>query len=211
MWWWFELVNTTVRNWEYVTGEDYGVIPYTIFASLAFSTVVPALHAAGDVTSRWLGGVCISVNQESSRWFGAEIMLGVTSSSLVFLGPEYFFPLVWLGPFFLFDGVVGLQGGHSFLRDISHGEWRHAGSVALSGLMCGFMWEFWNFWSMPKWVYHIQYLDYLHVFEMPVLGYIGYVPFSWTVYQIMNFRFPRGYSVTRLSRDSIRILGFFRE
>ena len=102
--------------------------------------------------------------------------------------PEPFFPLVWVGPFLVFDGLVGYGRGRSLALELRRGEWRLAVAVGLVGLMCGFLWEFWNFWSMPKWIYHIAYVEFLHVFEMPLIGYLGYIPFAWSVYQLLQLR-----------------------
>jgi hypothetical protein len=122
-----------------------------------------------------------------------EVLAGLSIVAMVFAVPALFFPLVWVGPFLTFDGLVAYQGGRSLLRDISRGEWRLPVAVGLAGLTCGVMWEFWNFWSTPKWVYHIPYFDYLHVFEMPLLGYFGYIPFAWSVFQLLRIRPLRRY------------------
>ena len=51
LWWCFELVNSRVDNWEYLTASDYGAVSYALFASLAFSTVAPA--STQRLGSRW--------------------------------------------------------------------------------------------------------------------------------------------------------------
>ena len=207
VWWWFELANARVENWEYVTAYDYGVYPYTILASLAFSTVVPALHAAWGMTTGWLGAAGPSITHGGRGSFLLEVMAGLAATVLVFAAPDVFFPLVWVGPFLTFDGIVGYQGGHDLIRDIYVGEWRLAVAVGLAGLICGILWEFWNFWSMPKWIYHVQYLDYIHVFEMPILGYLGYIPFAWSVYQLVHVKPVRGF----LERSSRAVQRFAQE
>ena len=102
--------------------------------------------------------------------------------------PSLFFPLVWVGPFLILDGLVGYEGGRSLARDLLDGDWRLAVAIGLAGLTCGFLWEFWNYWSTPKWIYHIPYMEVLQVFEMPLLGYGGYVPFAWSVYQLLHVK-----------------------
>ena len=188
LWWWFELVNSRVANWEYVDSFDYSRVEYFLLASVAFSTVVPALHSTWGVTIGRLQPLTTSPKSRTGRAYLMEVLAGLSIVALVFAVPTPFFPLVWVGPFLTFDGIVAYYGGRSMLGDISHGEWRLAAAVGLAGLTCGFLWEFWNFWSTPKWVYHIPYFGYLRVFEMPVLGYIGYIPFAWSVYQLLRIR-----------------------
>ena len=193
LWWWFELVNSRVANWEYVNSFDYSRVEYFLLASVAFSTVVPALHSMWRVTIRRLRPPPPGPASRAGRAYLMEVLAGLSIVAMVFAVPALFFPLVWVGPFLTFDGIVGYYGGRSLLKDISRGEWRLAAAVGLAGLMCGVLWEFWNFWSTPNWVYHIPYFGYLHVFEMPILGYIGYIPFAWSVYQLLRIRPLRHY------------------
>ena len=192
LWWWFELVNWRVDNWEYVTLYDYGVVPYALLASLTFSTVVPAIDAASRLT---MGGLRVPLVPRpviaSRKVYLREVGLGALAIALIFVLPDLFFPLVWVGPFLIFDGLVAREGGPSLITGLLHRQWRLAAAVGLAGLMCGVMWEFWNFWATPKWIYHLPYFDLLDVFEMPILGYFGYIPFAWGVYQLLQL-IPRG-------------------
>ena len=184
LWWWFEAVNARVDNWEYVTLYDYGKVPYALLASLAFSTVVPAIDSASRITLGLLRPPPVHRDSVGRRVHLVEVLAGLGAVGLTFTVPDLFFPLVWVGPFLLLDGVVGYGGGRSIANDLYRRQWLPVMSIGLAGLMCGALWEFWNFWSMPKWIYHVPYLDYIHVFEMPILGYGGYIPFAWSVYQL---------------------------
>ena len=42
-WWFFEYLNRFVQNWYYVGVEDFSALEYTLYASMAFSTVLPAV------------------------------------------------------------------------------------------------------------------------------------------------------------------------
>ncbi len=188
LWWWFELVNTRVDNWHYLRPVEYNSVEYVVFASLAFSTVVPALHSAWRLFLGFDKSVVLSRQVKRRSLHTAESGVGVASVALVFLSPDTFFPLVWVGPFLILDGFVGLQRCQSLLNEIIVGKIRRAALIAGAGLLCGLLWEFWNFWASPKWVYDIAYLDALHVFEMPLAGYLGYVPFVWAIYQLLRVR-----------------------
>ena len=193
LWWWFELVNSRVQNWEYIGAEDYSATQYALLATLAFSTVVPALHAAWGITIGKLDPRAMHVIPGRRGGYIAESLAGVAMVTMVFAIPDLFFPLVWVGPFLVLDGLVGLESGRSLVADVYRGDWRLATAIGLAGLMCGFLWEFWNFWSTPKWIYHIPYLGFLRAFEMPLLGYAGYIPFAWSVYQLLQVRPIRRY------------------
>jgi hypothetical protein len=183
VWWWFEFVNGFVLNWRYHGGEAYSPLEYTVFATLAFSTVVPALDAACTAAIGWLGAPRGSAGGMRRRWYWGELALGVVGQAAVFAAPGYAYPLVWAGPFLALDAAAGLAGMTSLAHELCAGRWRLPTAVALAGLGCGVLWEFWNFWSLPKWTYDVPYVQVLQVFEMPVLGYGGYVPFAWSVYQ----------------------------
>ena len=189
IWWWFELVNYRVENWEYLGRGGYTNTEYFVLASAAFSTVVPALHAAWSVTVGRLG-----LNEPTNPagtpgpWTFLQALAGVGLLGMVFAWPDLFFPMVWVGPFLLLDGLVGLSGGRSLTAELARGRWKLAAGVGAGGVLCGVLWEFWNFWAAPKWIYHLPYLDFIDVFEMPLLGYGGYVPFAWSVYQLLNLR-----------------------
>ena len=42
-WWTFEALNTPVQNWHYRLDQAYTPLAYFVFASLNFSTVLPAV------------------------------------------------------------------------------------------------------------------------------------------------------------------------
>ena len=186
VWWWFELVNARVDSWEYVQTQDYDRLQYLLLASLAFSTVVPALDSACGVTLERLRTSVEGAQPRVPVLYPVEVTAGLGTVALVYAYPDLFFPLVWVSPFLIVDGIVGYRGGRNFVLEMRRGRWRLILGVALAGLWCGLLWEFWNYWSDPKWVYDVPYLDYLDLFEMPILGYLGYVPFAWSVYQILH-------------------------
>ncbi len=207
LWWWFELVNSWVHNWEYHSLFEYGPLEYNLLATLTFSTVVPALDAAWRlalrIAVRNAPGEALPEALEGRR--GAppgpflsrtsrnvptvlviELTGGLITQVLVIAAPAYFYPLVWVAPFLVLDALVGMRGKPNFVRLIQRREWTLPLAVGLAGLGCGFFWEFWNFWASPKWTYTIPFVQVLPLFEMPLLGYGGYVPFAWSVYQLVS-------------------------
>jgi len=190
LWWYFEAINGPTANWQYMGRDRYDDFDYAVFASISFATVVPALAAATAMIGRFTNGLSERVSSPDRRYgfSGFAILLigsGIVCKAATLMAPSIFYPLVWISPFLLFDGLVIAAGGHSLVMELSKGIWRRAAVIAGAGLLCGGLWEFWNFWAFPKWTYDIPLLDFVPVFELPILGYGGYIPFAWSVVQLV--------------------------
>jgi hypothetical protein len=183
-WWSFEYINRFVGNWRYVGVTEFGVVEYFLFATLPFSTVLPAV-----LSTRELLLSCPRFDGASREWrplsparpvaIGlAALLLACAGLFAVGIAPDVAFPLVWVAPPMLLISLAALRGESHALSGIASGDWRPAVSSVLAALLCGFFWEMWNFGSFAKWVYAIPCVDALHVFEMPLLGYAGYLPFG---------------------------------
>lgn len=188
-WWLFEMINWRTQNWEYLGGEHFSDLEYFVWASISFSTVMPAVFE----TAEW---VC------SFRWtrrFGAgrlwrpgkQALIGLFLGGAVMFGlvmawPRYCYPLVWGALVLVIEPVNVWLGRRSFFDYFQRGDWRPMISLSVGALMCGFFWEMWNYYSYPKWVYHTPGAQFLHVFEMPLLGYLGYLPFAWELFALRN-------------------------
>jgi hypothetical protein len=192
LWWLYEALNARLGNWEYLYPRDGGFLYRNIHASVAFSTVVPALfetaalyHALGLPArfGRWR-------RFAPGRWGLVGFSLfGLLLMATVLAFPRQAFPLVWIGPFLTLDPLMNLAGGRSISAQVARGRWDTALALFLAGITCGLFWEMWNVWSSPKWIYHVPYVGEPKIFEMPVLGYGGYLPFSLVVYaavQLVN-------------------------
>jgi hypothetical protein len=183
-WWFFEYLNRFVGNWRYVGIADFGAIEYTFFATLAFSTVLPAVASTAD----WLGTVG-RLDAAFARWHpvripgrksAAAFVLILTTLSLAGLGVfrEYLFPLVWVSPALVIISLQALGDRATVLAPLVRGDWRAFTSYTAAALLCGFFWEMWNYGSLARWEYSIPYVDGFRIFEMPLLGYAGYLPFG---------------------------------
>jgi hypothetical protein len=192
-WWSFEYINRFVGNWGYVGGTEFGQVEYFLFATLPFSTVLPAV-----LSTRELLLSCPRFDGAFREWrplsparpgaIGlAALLLACAGLFAVGIAPDVAFPLVWVAPPMLLISLAALWGEPHVLSGIASGDWRPAASSAFAALLCGFFWETWNFGSYAKWVYAIPYVDALHVFEMPLLGYAGYLPFGVLCAEIGEF------------------------
>ena len=183
-WWSFEYLNRFVGNWRYVGGVDFGAVEYFLFATLPFSTVLPAVLSTRELLLSYP-----RFDRAFREWeplsppkpgtIGlAALIFSCVGLFAVGIAPDFAFPLVWVAPPALLISLAALRSEPHTLSGIASGDWRTAVSSVLAALLCGFFWETWNFGSAAKWVYAIPYVDALHVFEMPLLGYAGYLPFG---------------------------------
>lgn len=184
LWWTFELFNEVVGNWTYHLPRDYGPVAYALLASLAFSTVVPAVLTTCELVRSFnLDPLrALPPMKVESRTLIALFCVGVAMVVATVLWPSYAFPLVWLSLIFLLDPIATALRGRSIAWHLRRGDWSPVANLGIATLICGFFWEMWNLRALPKWTYDIPYADWLHVFEMPLLGYGGYIPFGLEVY-----------------------------
>jgi hypothetical protein len=102
---------------------------------------------------------------------------------------------VWLGFIFLLDPINRRFGAPSLGSELRQGDPRRLVNLALSGLLCGVLWEFWNYWAHSKWHYTVPIMENLKIFEMPVPGYLGFPAFAlecFTMYVfIRRLLFPK--------------------
>lgn len=183
-WWSFEYLNRFVGNWFYLEPPGFGAGEYFLFATLPFSTVLPAVLSTRELLLSFP-----RVDGAFREWrplspahpravAAAALLLGCAGLLAVGTVPDLVFPLVWVAPPLLLVSLAGLRGEPHALSKISAGDWRSFAASSLAALACGFFWEMWNSGSLAKWVYAIPYVDALHVFEMPLPGYAGYLPFG---------------------------------
>jgi len=183
-WWIFEYLNRFTTNWYYTGTGELSALRYIAEASLAFSTVLPAvmstaafLYSFPVLYAGMDSYIKINAVHSKSLWFTVFLLSG---SGLAFTGvfPEILFPLLWISPLLIIVSFSALSGNHTVFSGIVRGDWRSAIVYAMAALMCGFFWEMWNINSMAKWIYSIPYVQGFKIFEMPMPGYAGYLPFG---------------------------------
>ena len=183
-WWVFEWLNRFVHNWHYLGVAGVGPGEYAVHSTLCFATVLPAVSGVRE----WLGTMPrLQARLEDGpawewltrRWAGA-IALAAGAAGLVLTGaqPRFFYPALWAAPLLIGVGWSVVAGIGGWWREAAEGDWRNAGSWALAGLGCGFLWELWNWHSLAKWIYTVPFVQRWPVFEMPLLGYTGYLAFG---------------------------------
>ncbi len=185
LWWLFERCNRRLGNWSYLLPDTYTPLAYGIEASIAFSTVMPAILVTAEFYrsfpffARPFHGIRLAPSR--------RMLVGIASAGMAMflfslLAPRQGFPFVWIGLFFFIDPINALLGARSISVQVAARRWDTVIVLFAAGLTCGFFWEMWNYWSMPKWLYHVPYVDGAKLFEMPILGYGGYLPFALEIY-----------------------------
>jgi hypothetical protein len=182
-WWFFEYLNRFVQNWYY-EGVRFSAREYFWYATLSFSTVLPAVLGTRDLILR-TGWVQFGFKRfVTLNWryphLAAWITLLLSSAGLSAIGiwPDFLFPLLWISPLLIIVSLQALMQERHILTDIARGDWRPVMAGATAALICGWFWEMWNTHSLARWVYSIPFVHRFQLFEMPILGYAGYLPFG---------------------------------
>jgi hypothetical protein len=193
VWWIFEGLNLRTQNWLYLGREYFTDLEYFLYASLCFSTVIPAVFGSAELVNsfKWVKnlkrGPRIPAGKISLL---VLLVMGFVTLALLLIWPGYFYVFLWLSVFLILDTINHFRGHRSLVFFTDKKDWRPLISLALGCLMCGFFWELWNFYAYPKWVYNTPGVEFIYIFEMPVLGYLGYIPFAFEIFAFYHFLVP---------------------
>ncbi len=188
-WWLFEAINLRTANWVYLGRERFSDSEYAVLATIAFSTVIPAVFGTAEL----LRGSAALTGMRTSRPLLASpsaptamLVTGVLMLALLLRWPRLFFALVWLALWLILEPLNHWLGHRTLLAPLRRGDRRPLVALAGGALVCGFFWELWNWHSYPKWTYEVPFVGFLRVFEMPLLGYGGYLPFALELFAIYH-------------------------
>ena len=183
-WWFFEYLNRFVQNWYYLGVNHYSPLEYVVHASVAFSTVLPAVMSTQRLLRTFeplkTGLSALTRIALPSGKRPAILVLLISAAALSLMGrfPDLLYPLVWAAPLLVVTSLQTLAGHKTIFWKLRSGNWAGLISAALAALICGFFWELWNYKSLARWEYSIPFVDCCHIFAMPLLGYGGYLPFG---------------------------------
>jgi hypothetical protein len=213
LWLLFEGYNQLIRNWFYVGLPENFALRMFGYA-WSFATIWPAIFEGAElvaVTRAGRAGRAVGAGGAGRGYPPAPparpappalpartIAIGALMLVSPFLVPSdvapYMAAPVWLGFIFLLDPLNARLGGASLLADLRAGRSDRLVNLALSGLLCGVLWEFWNYWSRAKWHYTVPIMENMKLFEMPVPGYLGFPAFAiecFTMYEFARVVFAR--------------------
>ena len=192
-WWFFEYLNRFVQNWYYVGIGNLTSFDYFLYATLPFSTVLPAVIGTYELLKtfpflyRGLNNFIVLKIPSSKRIAFGILLLFAVGFSFIGIYPDYLFPLLWVSPLGIIVAIQTLNEEKTIFANIAKGDWSDIAMFAFSALICGFFWEMWNYHSVAKWVYEVPFVGSYKIFEMPLLGYSGYLPFGLECAIIANF------------------------
>jgi len=193
-WWFFEWLNTRAGYWVYLPENAFSPFMHTLWSTLCFSTVVPAIIITTNVllTFKWFLKHHIHWRAGVTKfgrlsYFGTGLLLLIA----LLIWPQYGMAFMWISLFFILSPVNYALNRPSLLRYTAQGDWRMVIVLFVAALICGVFWEMWNIHSWPKWIYIFPYLNNWKVFEMPLAGYLGYLPFGLEVWAVTALVYPK--------------------
>jgi len=190
VWWLFEVINWRLQNWHYQGGELFNPLQFWGWATLSFTTVIPAVFGSAELFTSfgWLQrlrrGPVLRPDRLTTLVF---FLAGLAMIVLMFAWPRLFFPFAWLSVYFILEPLNVWLGHHNLAHWTQRGDWRPVLALWAGVLLTAFFWELWNFYSFPKWIYSVPWGGCCKIFEMPLLGYGGYLPFALELYAVYHF------------------------
>jgi hypothetical protein len=187
VWWLFELANQRLQNWHYVGAEAFTSLQFWFWATINFTTVIPAVFGSAELMRSFLPGRLKGPAIRPTRVTTIIFFLtGWVMLVLMVVWPGIFFPLVWFSLYFILEPINIWLRHRSLVDWTKDGNWQPVVALWLGVLLTAFFWEMWNFLSYPKWVYQVPWGNWLHIFEMPLLGYGGYLPFALELFAMYH-------------------------
>jgi hypothetical protein len=183
LWIVFEGYNRILRNWYYTGLPEHFALRMFGYA-WSFATIWPAIFEGAELAAVLRAGKTggSAESYVGSGFSRIMVAVGAVMLALPFVVSASIAPYmaapVWLGFICLLDPLNARLGGESLLVDLRAGRWDRLINLALSGLLCGVLWEFWNYWAGAKWHYTVPIMENLKIFEMPVPGYLGFPAFA---------------------------------
>jgi len=188
----FEAYNLHLQNWKYINLPENMLIRLVGYG-WSFITIIPGIILTSELIDSWKIFDRIKINKFAISKYTLNfwIIIGALFLTIPVLLPrsyaQYLFVLIWIGFIFLLDPLNSFWGEHSLFLDLRQGKITKLLSLFLSGVICGFLWEFWNYWAQTKWIYTLPFLEKPKIFEMPVAGFLGFLPFAVECYVMWVF------------------------
>jgi hypothetical protein len=208
LWLVFEWFNLYIRNWNY-TGLPENFWLRQFGYAWSFATIWPAIFEGAELFAVWRERFSNArlkprapAAPDGGRGFSGAAWTSIALGALMLASPflvspgiaRYLAAPVWLGFIFLLDPINARLGGESLFADWRAGRFDRTINLALSGFLCGVLWELWNYWAHAKWHYTVPILEHLKIFEMPVPGYLGFPAFAlecFTMYELVRLMFHK--------------------
>jgi hypothetical protein len=206
LWLVFEAFNLRLDNWYY-TGLPADFWLRQFGYAWSFATIWPAIFEGADLVGVAHGKEVIdrvdathgtnrvSPSPSSPTLRSVPSVVSILTGIAMLASPfvvsrpvaRYLAAPVWLGFIFLLDPINASRGAESLWMDVRQQRTGRIVNLALSGFLCGVLWEFWNFWARAKWHYSVPIMERWKIFEMPVPGYLGFPAFALECFTMYVF------------------------
>ena len=187
----YELLNLRLEAWYYV---DQPATLSTRWTGRAFAwaATLPCLFVTSELLRffnllRGLNSARFKVPGKLLRSFpaaGAALLLAALAV------PKFFWPLIWPAFLLLAEPLNYRLGLGSLLRELEAGMPVKALRLALSGIICGLLWNLWNSAAGAKWGYTHMFKAGPEVFGLPLPAYAGFPFFaivSYSLYSLASY------------------------
>ena len=142
-WWLFEAINEVTQFWHYSDRERFSDLEYALYATLSFSTVIPAMFT----TTEFIGTYAVFQKERKSPKIGGSLKdrlillsLGVLMLACVFVFPEYSSAFIWMSIYLILDPVNHFLGNRTLICNTATGNWTPVLVLWTASLICGFFW-----------------------------------------------------------------------
>ena len=194
LWLVFEFYNLYIDNWHYIGLPLHPGLRLLGYA-WSFATIWPAIFVGAELVATWRGATPpddLRAGPSQARALGPGLWGVVATGVALLLWPlaapsPYLAAPVWLGFILLLDPINFGAGRESLIGDLRHGQSTRLVNLAVSGLLCGVLWETWNYWAGAKWHYTVPIMENFRVFEMPLPGYLGFPAFALECFTMYVF------------------------
>ncbi len=150
VWWIFEAVNQRLQNWHYVGSEYFSFAAFVFWATLSFTTVIPAVFGTAELMTtfrfldRFRHGPIIPPTLPVTLGF---FIAGWVFFALMMIQPQVFFPLLWISLYFILEPINVWLGFRSLPDWLRRGDWRPVLALWCGVLVTAFFWEMWNYYA----------------------------------------------------------------
>ena len=137
LWWAFEIANWRLENWRYVGTAIYGGQAHVLLKTVSFVFVLPALATSRDLLRSFVRFPHPPAVRLPPWTSAALVAAGLVCVPLLYFLPDQAYPLVWVAPLLVLDGVADLRGRLNVFALVRQGRAGPVLLIAVAGLGTG--------------------------------------------------------------------------
>jgi hypothetical protein len=192
--WVIHWLNLYLQLWHYPNAP--APLPFALLATLNYAVLLPLMLSL----RQWLGTLpalvdwgrhAVPLSLGGGRKAGWPL-IALAGLGLIGAGvwPDRIYPLTWVSPLLLAQGLQGLGGGVGLWAGLDRGDWRRPFLTALAALLLGLGAQAWNQWAGPFWVFDLPLIGGPSPLGLPLIGWLGLIPLGllglWVADQVAS-------------------------